>query len=70
MKRLLTLFVLIVCSLLSYGQDVTIGTGTSVSKFPLGNFYGYERSAALYTANEVNRTGFINQIAWNIGKTY
>lgn len=69
MKRLLTLFVFLVCSILSYGQDITIGTGTTTTKFPLGNFYGFERSAALYTAAEVSQTGFINKIAWDIGKT-
>ncbi len=67
MKRLLTLFVFVICTILSYGQDVTIGTGTVNQNYPLSNYYGYERSAALYTAAEVNQTGFINKIAWDIG---
>lgn len=30
-----------------WGQTVTIGTGTSTQRYPLGNYYGYERSASL-----------------------
>lgn len=46
---------------------VTIGTGTSTQRYPLGSYYGYERSAALYTAAEMGQTGTITRIAWYIG---
>jgi len=35
-------------------QSITIGTGTSTQRYPLGHLYGYERSAALYTATEMS----------------
>ncbi len=43
---------------------VTVGTGTSTQRYPLGSYYGYERSAALYTAAELGQTGTVTRIAW------
>ncbi len=44
--------------------DVTIGTGTSTQGYPLNCYYGFERSASLYTAAELGRTGSISKLAW------
>lgn len=45
-------------------SDITVGTGTSVQGFPLNCYYGYERSAAIYTVSEVGSAGTINKLAW------
>ncbi|RXM52470.1 MULTISPECIES: fibronectin type III domain-containing protein [unclassified Chryseobacterium] len=46
-------------------QVVTIGTGTSTQKYPLGASYGFERSAAIYTAAEIGTAGSILSLGWN-----
>ncbi|HON19090.1 MAG TPA: M6 family metalloprotease domain-containing protein [Salinivirgaceae bacterium] len=43
---------------------VSIGTGTSKQGFPLNCYYGYERSAALYTAAEIGKVGSITKLGW------
>lgn len=63
MKKLLILF-LFFAGGLTFAQTVTIGSGTSVQIYPLGNYYGYERSASLYTAAEATMGGTINKVAW------
>ncbi|MCB5260569.1 MAG: choice-of-anchor D domain-containing protein, partial [Candidatus Cloacimonetes bacterium] len=46
-------------------QIVDIGTGTATQRFPLGSYYGYERSAALYTAAELgSQNTRISAISW------
>ncbi|ESU20447.1 hypothetical protein FEDK69T_29670 [Flavobacterium enshiense DK69] len=45
-------------------QTITIGAGTSTQRYPLGNFYGYERSASLYTAAEIGSGGNIVNLSW------
>ena len=69
MKKITVLFFLLLNICFMYGQEVTIGTGTIAQEYPLSNYYGYQRSAALYTAAEINQTGFINKLAWDIGNT-
>lgn len=44
--------------------QVTIGSGTSTQRYPLGAYYGYERSASLYTAAEIGIGGNITNLAW------
>ena len=68
MKRITVLFFFLLSVYFSYGQEITIGTGSIAQEYPLSNYYGYQRSAALYTAAEINQTGFINKLAWDIGK--
>jgi hypothetical protein len=46
--------------------QVTIGTGTSTQRYPLGMYYGYQRSASLYTAAEATIPGNVNSVAWYI----
>lgn len=46
-------------------EELAIGDGTSVQRFPLGSYYGYERSAALYTATEIGGQNIgISSVAW------
>lgn len=44
--------------------DITIGTGTSTQGYPINCYYGYERSASIYTATEVGSVGSISKVAW------
>ncbi|MDY0083364.1 MAG: hypothetical protein RBR74_09300 [Ignavibacteriaceae bacterium] len=44
--------------------QVTIGSGTSTQRYPLGAYWGYERSASLYTAAEISTSGSITNLAW------
>lgn len=50
-------------------QTITIGTGTLTQKYPLGVNYGFERSAAIYTAAEIaaagGSAGSILSLGWN-----
>ncbi|WP_158961938.1 T9SS type B sorting domain-containing protein [Myroides fluvii] len=68
MKKITVLFFLLLSVCFAYAQEVTIGTGTITQEYPLSSYYGHQRSAALYTATEINQTGFINKLAWDIGK--
>lgn len=46
-------------------QNYSIGTGTAASRFPLGSYYGFERSAALYLADEIGEGNKrISALAW------
>lgn len=66
MKKLILLalaFVLIV----GIYADVIIGTGTSNQRQPFGSYWGYERSASIYTAGEINATGTITHLEWYVG---
>lgn len=45
-------------------SDITIGTGTSTQGYPINCYYGYERSASIYTATEVGNAGSISKLAW------
>jgi hypothetical protein len=66
MKRVLLLhFTIVLLIAQSRAQTtITIGTGTATQRFPLGNYYGYERSASLYTSGEIGLAGTVNTIAW------
>src|SRR5690606_42002415 len=57
----LVLFFLL--TLLAQGQEVSIGTGVSTQIYPLGNFYGFERSSSIYLNKEINKIGTINEVA-------
>jgi len=62
---MILMIVLIVSVAVIFADTVAIGTGTSTQRYPLGAYFGYERSASLYTAAEL---GSVNQrissVAW------
>src|SRR5690606_31538664 len=64
MKKLYLLLLTLFIANFGYAQEVVIGTVTSISGFPLSSWFGYERSAALYTADEINQQGNIASISW------
>ena len=65
MKKLFLFMLVLFIAGLAFADTVVVGTGTQVSRFPLGSFYGYERSAALYTDTELGTQNTrISEIAW------
>ncbi|MCX6306607.1 MAG: hypothetical protein NT040_16705, partial [Bacteroidetes bacterium] len=62
-KRLLFFLLICIVGRLSSQTTVTIGTGTATQKQPFGMFYGYERSAAVYTG----AFGYITSLGWYVG---
>ncbi|MBK6964144.1 MAG: hypothetical protein IPH20_09400 [Bacteroidales bacterium] len=65
MRKLFTLLILLsLWAGSSWAQTVTIGTGTSTQRYPLGAYFGYERSASIYTAAEIGQAGVISKLAW------
>ncbi|HHV37848.1 MAG TPA: choice-of-anchor D domain-containing protein, partial [Candidatus Cloacimonetes bacterium] len=44
---------------------VDIGDGTLTQRFPFGHLYGYERSAAVYTMDDIGAVGMIQSIGWH-----
>jgi len=44
--------------------DVNVGTGTSTQGYPINCYYGYERSASIYTASEIGQVGSISKLSW------
>ncbi|WP_126652459.1 GEVED domain-containing protein [Chryseobacterium aureum] len=74
MKKLFTsliLFLGLIFGLSLHAQVVTIGTGTSTQRYPLTPYYGYQRSASLYTAAEINTPGggSILSVGWEATAT-
>ncbi|HPV15295.1 MAG TPA: carboxypeptidase regulatory-like domain-containing protein, partial [Candidatus Cloacimonadota bacterium] len=50
---------------------IIIGDSTRTQRWPFGTTYGFERSAALYTANQIGMAGDLNlsMIAWDCANT-
>ncbi|MDD2651382.1 MAG: choice-of-anchor D domain-containing protein, partial [Candidatus Cloacimonetes bacterium] len=70
MKKLWFIAILLmVLSLNLIADDVIIGTGTTYTYDPFNAFYGYGRSASLYTAEEIGLTGNISHLSWEVGST-
>ena len=65
MKKLFLFMLVLFIAGLAFADTVVVGTGTQVSRFPLGSYYGYERSAAIYTDTELgSQNTRISEIAW------
>lgn len=73
MKKLLLLFCLVVIEIISFGQTITLGTGTSTNGIteasPVNIYYRRQVSQTVYTATELNAAGVtgpatINQIGF------
>ncbi|MDX9978329.1 MAG: hypothetical protein RBS16_09915, partial [Candidatus Cloacimonadales bacterium] len=70
MKKLWFIAILLmVLSLNLIADDVIIGTGTTNGYYPFNAFYGYGRSASLYTAEDIGLTGNISHLSWEVGST-
>ncbi len=65
-KSFVSVLLLFVFQLAALAQ-VTIGSGTSTQRFPFSYYYGYTRTADIYTASEMNTVttgGTITTISW------
>ncbi|MFZ4522614.1 MAG: hypothetical protein ACOYNC_12970, partial [Bacteroidales bacterium] len=65
-QYLICLMVLLLSRALWSQTTVTIGTATDTQKQPFGMYYGYERSAAVYTGS----FGYITDLGWYVGTAY
>lgn len=43
---------------------IAIGSGTSTQRQPFGIFFGYERSAAIYTQAQLGQYGLLDNVGW------
>jgi|GEM_PF-5033856 len=59
-------FLILSCSWLVADITVTIGSGTSTQMQPFGAWYGFERSASIYTSAEIGNFGMITHLAWYV----
>jgi len=65
MKKVITLCFAMLMVTLIFGDTLEIGDGTSTQRFPLGSYWGYERSAAVYTDSELGSQNLrISSISW------
>ena len=51
------------------GTAIIAGEGNSAQRQPFGIEYGYERSAALYTGNQIRSDGLLDLLAWDCAST-
>lgn len=67
MRKIYLTFLAFLLTIVGWSQNhtVTIGTGTSTQIYPLGNYYGYERSASIYTSAEISYSGNVLQLIWD-----
>ena len=69
MKKLILLISILVLTLGLFADVITIGAGTSYTYEPIASFYGFHRSAAIYTAGQVGGSGTITTIAYKAYNT-
>lgn len=70
MKKLL-LLTLLVISIISHSQTITIGEGTEItSQVPIDLFYKYAFTEQIYLAEEIEFTGYIKAIKFRIAYSY
>lgn len=68
-RGVLKVMLLLICcfSIFEMSGQITIGTGTSTQRQPFSPYYGYERSASIYTSAEIGTTGTITTLGWYVG---
>lgn len=65
MKKYILLLSILALTLGLFAEELVIGTEASTQRYPLGAYYGYERSAALYLASEIGPQNIsISDISW------
>ncbi|HNQ40062.1 MAG TPA: hypothetical protein PKO26_05610, partial [Candidatus Cloacimonas sp.] len=53
MKKIIVVIATMLITSFIFAGTIQIGSGTSTQRYPLGSYYGYERSAALYKDSEL-----------------
>lgn len=69
MKKLILLSLVMLMAVFAVADVITIGSGTSYTYEPIASFYGYHRSAAIYTSAQVGGSGTINTISYKAYNT-
>ncbi|MGI6198316.1 MAG: carboxypeptidase regulatory-like domain-containing protein [Candidatus Cloacimonadaceae bacterium] len=46
-------------------NTIMIGNGTQAQGYPFGTLWGFERSASLYTADQIGIVGTLDMVAWD-----
>ena len=65
MKKLVLLMTLLIMTFTAFAAELTIGSGTIGERYPLGNYFGYDYSAALYRASEIGAHNIqISALSW------
>jgi len=65
MKKILLPLMLILITSFIFASTMQIGSGTNIQRYPLGSYYGYERSAAIYTDSELGSQKIrITALSW------
>ena len=65
MKKILLPLMLILITSFIFANTMQIGSGTNIQRYPLGSYYGYERSAAIYTDSELGSQNIrITALSW------
>ena len=63
-KMILFLTILLFTVSLVFAATVTVGTGTSTDRYPLGDFYVYQRSQMLFLSSEIGMGGTVSHLRW------
>ncbi|MCD4818529.1 MAG: lamin tail domain-containing protein, partial [Candidatus Cloacimonetes bacterium] len=65
MKKKFTIVLLVLLFTASlFTATITVGTGTSIDRYPLGDYYVYQRSQMLFTSSEIGVSGDITHLRW------
>ena len=65
MKKIIVVIATMLITSFIFAGTIQIGTGTSTQRYPLGSYYGYERSAALYKDSELYSQNIrITALSW------
>ena len=65
MKKILLPLMLILITSFIFASTMQIGIGTNIQRYPLGSYYGYERSAAIYKDSELGAQNIrITALSW------
>lgn len=68
MKKLILLVSIPALMLGLFATEVVLGSGTATQRFPLGSYFSFERSVALYTAAEIGAQNTrISAVSWYTG---
>ena len=69
MKKIIILLFALALLTSVFADVITIGAGTSYTYEPIASYYGFHRSAAIYTAGQVGGSGTITTIAYKAYNT-
>ncbi|MCK9309155.1 MAG: choice-of-anchor D domain-containing protein [Candidatus Cloacimonetes bacterium] len=69
MKKIILISMALTLVAAIFAEIIPIGTGTAYASEPIGAYYGYHRSASIYTQAELGGIGKINSISFQAQNT-